>query len=115
MGTLMQFRLLIRGWYVSADGEDFCPDCWPKKVDVFKDTPEIQRDFIKDSKPLVKLAHTRYGRDGWFCQCEKCKRSEFGKYSQRELLSLNGSKERFQKNLIQLPRHFQQKHTRPHF
>ncbi len=76
--TLRKFKEALRDWRVSPDGEDFCPDCWPKYLNKFDNK---YREMIQDdSSPLSKYAETRKASNGWFALCEECKKDAFVPY-----------------------------------
>lgn len=75
------FLKKLEGWWVNPDGEDYCPECFPKWLDKFE--PEMRQITKEDSRRLDDskggYARNRRARDGWFviCNGENCQRQVF--------------------------------------
>ena len=83
--ALEKFKAELKGWRSSPDGEDFCPDCWPKKLArlrINRDNSnsrdeEIINIFTNDSTPLDDIAKSRKIKDGYMALCSICKKEAF--------------------------------------
>ncbi len=76
-GVLGKFREKLEGWMTSADGDDYCPDCWKKYLSQFD--AQLQESVKKDAKPTAQkdIAKTRKILEGYQAICEKCAKEIF--------------------------------------
>jgi len=71
MGTptsLLAFKEALSGWR-TIDGDDICPDCWPRWLMQFEEP--YRTEVQESSRPTAQYVRSRKSADGWFVMCEK--------------------------------------------
>ena len=79
--SLQEFKEVLdrEGWR-TADGEDYCKDCWIKYINIFDEGDE-RDSIVRFSSPISEVAKTRKARDGWNVNCNECDNKVFVPYN----------------------------------